>query len=376
MKLFHSLLIHAILIACLFTCLFSQHPGDLKVREGVDAFYNFEYEKSLRILSSARTEYPSHPVVHAVWAAAWYQYDQSQFSEKKVYSNFESRLQKVEKIYDSLAAIHPNQTNYLLFLGTVQSLKARIHLGQKRFLSTFYSAYKGMRMIQKANTGPYQTKDSLLPIGIVEWYSDLSNPILKLAAQSIGVRPSRYKGISKMEISARESEWAWMESMSVLAYIYQFFDLNPEKGLAYMNTLSSKYPDNFKFNIYYCLGLLQTGKINEAEKKLEILDDKLSQQRPFHQKRYRPYISFLWGELYFQKNDHNSSLVYLNQSLKEYDSDMDVVLANVFLLQGKIYDLKNMRYEARQAYKQCIKLKNSTSAIVFAKQYLNEPYKG
>ena len=55
---------------------------------------------------------------------------------------------------------------------------------------------------------------------------------------------------------------------------------------------------------------------------------------------------------------------------------MDVVLANVFLLQGKIYDLKNMRYEARQAYKQCIKLKNSTSAIVFAKQYLNEPYKG
>ena len=42
--------------------------------------------------------------------------------------------------------------------------------------------------------------------------------------------------------------------------------------------------------------------INEAEKKLEILDDKLSQQRPFHQKRYRPYISFLWGELYFQKN--------------------------------------------------------------------------
>ena len=224
MKLFHSLLIHAILIACFFTCLFSQHPGDLKVREGVDAFYNFEYEKSLRILSSARTEYPSHPVVHAVWAAAWYQYDQSQFSEKKVYSNFESRLQKVEKIYDSLAAIHPNQTNYLLFLGTVQSLKARIHLGQKRFLSTFYSAYKGMRMIQKANTGPYQTKDSLLPIGIVEWYSDLSNPVVKLAAHSIGVRPSRYKGISKMEISASESEWAWMESMSVLAYIYQFFD--------------------------------------------------------------------------------------------------------------------------------------------------------
>ena len=106
------------------------------------------------------------------------------------------------------------------------------------------------------------------------------------------------------------------------------------------------------------------------------MNNQLLEQRSYHQKRYKPYVSFLWGYYYYEKEDYDSSLVYLNQSIEEYDSDMDVILANVLLLKGKIYDQKKMRQEAKRAYKDCIKLNNSTQAIVFAKEYLNKPYKG
>ena len=59
-----------------------------------------------------------------------------------------------------------------------------------------------------------------------------------------------------------------------------------------------------------------------------------------------------------------------------YNSDLDIFLANALLLKGKIHDIQNNRFEARRAYKQCVKLKNQTAAMDFAKQYLNEPYKG
>ena len=85
MSLFLKILIHRFSILCFFSLSFAQHPGDEKVREGINAFYNYEYEKSIDILSEARIEYPLHPVVHAVWAASWYQFDQSQFDENKVY---------------------------------------------------------------------------------------------------------------------------------------------------------------------------------------------------------------------------------------------------------------------------------------------------
>ena len=89
-----------------FAYLFSQYKGDIIVREGVDAFFNYEYEKSIEILSTARINHANHPVVHAVWAAAWYQYDQSRFAMETVYSNFETRLDEIEHIYDSLILLN------------------------------------------------------------------------------------------------------------------------------------------------------------------------------------------------------------------------------------------------------------------------------
>ena len=84
----------------------------------------------------------------------------------------------------------------------------------------------------------------------------------------MGINPSRKEGIKKMEVAANESAWAWIEAMSILSITYQFFDLNKEKGLLTSQTVSKKFPDNFGYGLYYALGLMQNGKIDEAKKKL------------------------------------------------------------------------------------------------------------
>ena len=376
MRIINAALKYILLFQCAFSLSLTQHKGDSIVREGVDAFFNYEFEKSIEILSQARSKYPDHPVVHVVWAAAWYHYDQSMFSADSVYSNFEKRLNEIEFLYDSLVIAYPDNFEYLLYLGTSQSLKARIYLGEKKYLSTFYAAYQGFKSIQKSEQGAGEIKDVYLPIGVIEWYAGLKNPLIRIAARSMGINPSRKVGINKMEIAANESDWAWIEAMSILSITYQFFDLNKEKGLRTSQTVSKKFPDNFGYGLYYALGLMQNDKINEAKKKLESLDIKLAAQRPYHQKRYNPYLSYLWGNYYFLINDNKAALEYLNSCINNYNSDLDIFLANALLLKGKIHDIENNRLEARRAYKQCIKLKNQTAAIDFAKQYLNEPFKG
>ena len=121
---------------------------------------------------------------------------------------------------------------------------------------------------------------------------------------------------------------------------------------------------------------MQNGKIDEAAKKLELLNKKISLQRPYHQKRYSPYLSYLWGNYYFLTDNKKVALEYLERCINNYDSDLDIFLSNAFLLKGKIYDMQKNRFEAKRAYRKCIKLKNQTAAIEFAKQYLNEPFKG
>ena len=113
-----------------------------------------------------------------------------------------------------------------------------------------------------------------------------------------------------------------------------------------------------------------------TEKKLKFLDKQITLQRTYHQKRYGPYLSFLWANYYFLLDDKESSMKYLKKCIDDYDSDLDIFLSSAFLLKGKIYDLQNDRFEAKRFYKKCIKLNNQTAAIDFAKQYLNEPFKG
>ena len=76
------------------------------------------------------------------------------------------------------------------------------------------------------------------------------------------------------------------------------------------------------------------------------------------------------------QHDTESSMKYLKKCIDDYDSDLDIFLSSAFLLKGKIFDTQNDRFEAKRYYKKCIKLNNQTAAIDFAKQYLNEPFKG
>ena len=376
MRIFSATLKYILAIQCLLTLTMSQHPGDEVVMEGVDAFFNYDFEKSIEVLSKARIEYRNHPVVHVVWAAAWYHYDQSMFLADSVYSRFENRINEIETIYTDLVLDNPNDSEYLLYLGTSQSLKARIYLGQKKYLSTFYAAYQGLKAIKKSSEGSNEIKDVNLPIGIIEWYTGLKNPLIQIAARGMGIKPSRKEGIKKMEVAANQSTWAWVEAMSILSITYQFFDLDKKRGLFSSRVISEKYPSNFGYGLYYSMGLMQNGKIEEAEKKLKFLDEQILLQRKYHQKRYGPYLSFLWANYYFLLDDKESSMKYLKKCIDDYDSDLDIFLSSALLLKGKIYDLQNDRFEAKRFYKKCIKLNNQTAAIDFAKQYLNEPFKG
>ena len=58
----------------------AQHPGDHIVRQGGNAFYNYEFERSIEILGKARKDYPDHPGVHIAWAAAHWRKDEAELS--------------------------------------------------------------------------------------------------------------------------------------------------------------------------------------------------------------------------------------------------------------------------------------------------------
>jgi len=356
--------------------LLGQHPGDKAVRAGVDAFYNYEFDKSIQILTQARKDFPNHPGVHVTWAAAHWRRNEAHLPQNEIYANLNANLSEIESIYDSLLVAHPDHPEYLLYSGTARGLKARILLGQKKWIPTLISAYSGFRVIQKAlEKDPYLT-DAYLPIGIVEYYAGLSNILVKAGAEMFGLDASREEGITKIEVAATQSQWADTEAMSVLSFIYQFSDINNARGLEVSRTLAEKYPGNFDFQVHYIESLLRNGQLKLAKKELNRLNQQLPKLTRRHQQWFTSYLNYVWGHYYFLNGDDDKALGFINKCIDLYDAELDAILANAYLLKGQIHDKKHERMEAVIAYQKCIKRDNHAHAIILAKQYLDEPYQG
>ena len=368
---------YVILFISIFSFIFcGQRPGDKAVRAGADAFYNYEYEKSIKILTKARKDYPEHPGVHVAWAAAHWRYEEANLTIEEVYANFERNLSEIVIVYDSLVAKYPDDQEYKLYQGTAKGLNARIFLGQKKWVPTLISAYQGFRIIQKVQEKePYLT-DAYLPIGIVEYYAGMSNVLVKAGAEMFGLNASKVEGIRKMEIAATKSQWAWTESMSILSFIYQFIDINQSRGLELSKLLSEKYPNNYDYHVHYAFSLIQTGALKQARIELNKLNHKLTELGPRHRKLYTAYLNYLWGHYFFLKGQDEKAMGFLQKCIELYHAELDAFLGNAHLLQGMILDKRKDRMGAVISYNKCIELDNHTQAILLAKQYLNEPFQG
>ena len=354
----------------------AQHPGDNIVRQGGNAFYNYEFERSIEILGKARKDFPEHPGVHIAWAAAHWRKDEAELSLEQIYSNFDNNLEDVELIYDSLLLIYPDNAEYMLYYGCALGLKARTLLGQKKWISTFLSAYKGFRIIQKAAELDSTNLDAYLPIGIVEYYAGLSNVLVKTGAEYFGLEASREEGIRKMEIAASQSPWAWTESLSVLSYIYQFIDIDEKRGLEVSKKLFEEFPNNYDYKIHYVVSLLQTGDIKSSKLLLNDLDKTLNKQRARHQTAFGSYLNYLWGYYYYLIGDDEKSLEYLDKCINYYFAELDAFLGEAYFLKAKIMDKRGNRVLARKYYRKCIKLNNFSHVITLSKQYLKDPFEG
>jgi len=66
----------------------------------------------------------------------------------------------------------------------------------------------------------------------------------------------------------------------------------------------------------------------------------------------------------------------VNQAVNSYAAELDIVLGNAYLLQGKCFDKLGKRKQAKESYNMCIDLNNLSDAILKSKTYLKNPYQG
>ena len=348
--------------------------GDSLIMEGARAFYNYDFDRSIKVLNIARDKYPTHPGVHFIWASAKYYISQARDETIVTYDTLKNSLDHIDPIYEKLVADFPNNQGYKLYFGSSKGLRARSSLGKKEWISVLIQSYTGFKIIKEvANKNPDMI-DAQLPIGIVEYYASISNPIIKFLVSIYGLDASKYSALEKISNAAKYSDWAWIEASGVIAFIYLWIENDPGKAILFTNRLNLEFPNNYYYRIIHTESLIKNFRLDEAWNQIDLLEKNFKNLTLKQRQWYGPYLDYEKSLILFYEKKYNKSFQLIEKAILNYNGELDMVLGNLFLLKGKILDIWKRHEEAKGFYKECIGLANFSYAIAESKKYLISPF--
>jgi len=348
--------------------------GDSLIMEGARAFYNYDFDRSIKVLNIARDKYPTHPGVHFIWASAKYYISQARDETIVTYDTLKNSLDHIDPIYEKLVADFPNNQGYKLYFGSSKGLRARSSLGKKEWISVLIQSYTGFKIIKEvANKNP-EMVDAQLPIGIVEYYASISNPIIKFLVSIYGLDASKYSALEKISNAAKYSDWAWIEASGVIAFIYLWIENDPGKAILFTNRLNLEFPNNYYYRIIHTESLIKNFRLDEAWNQIDLLEKNFKNLTLKQKQWYGPYLDYEKSLILFYEKKYNKSFQLIEKAILNYNGELDMVLGNLFLLKGKILDIWKRHEEAKDFYKECIGLANFSYAISESKKYLISPF--
>jgi len=348
--------------------------GDFLVWEGIYAFYNYEFDKSVKVLSTARNQFPTHPAVHLTWVVAKWLKSQAYDGIEDSYITLDQSLNEAIPIYEDLVDQFPDEPLYKLYLFSSKGFKARVHLGKKEWLRVVIEGIKGYRGVAIIHSQNPELWDSYFPLGMLNFYAGISSPIVRFFAGLFGIKADKEIGLSQISIAAEKGEFSWIEANQALVFIYLWINDDYESSLPIALELRNEFPASIYNQHLYSESLIRMGKLDQAKTNIDLTFEMVKSLPQIAKEAWIPTLKYQRALLEFYQGNYDSSLGWVTESIDEFNAELDVPLGFGYVLRGNIYDIKNERKLAIIDYRTAMELSNYTSAMRQAKRYLEEPF--
>lgn len=352
----------------------SDRPGNDRLWEGIKAFYSYNFDEAVNILSEVKVNHPEHPTVHFTWAVSKWLRAQAYDGTEASYDTLYKALDKIIPVYEHYIKTIPDEPGYRLYDAASKGLKARVHLGRKEWLNVILegiNGYTGVLSVHKNNPDLY---DSYFPLGILNYYSGNMSGFFRFMSGFVGIEADKDLGLRFINIASEKGEFAWIEASQVLVFIYLWMDSDFKKALEISQLLVDKIPESIYNQHLFTESLIRNNKLNFAKtnlKKTYIMAENIP---PLSKKSWIPTLNYQQALLAFYMQDFDRAMSFSTMSIEHFNAELDTPLGFSYLLRGMIYDLMGDRKNAVSDYRSVINLDNHTAAIIDARQYLNRPY--
>jgi len=290
---------------------------DQKINSGMDAAYNFNFNKASKIFLQVVHNYPKKPEGYHYLSMLYLWYYLGSKSEIE-YSSFvrysDIALDLAKRDLDA----NENSDNANYILAQIYTLRAMANAKKQNSFEAFWATKKAVDFYKttlKINPKYY---DAYYGLGLFKYTLSFVPSLFNWALKVTGLSGDKIEGLRLLKKSFKYGKTTKVESAYHLSRIYVDFIADYDSSEAYLSPISSKYPRNIIFNYQHALLNLNRRELNKADNYL----DKILSLRDSKFVQTNSFAFFLKGEIEFRNNNFAKANEFYDKFLtttKDFD---------------------------------------------------------
>jgi tetratricopeptide (TPR) repeat protein len=367
------------------------HPDDEPTREGLERFYNSDYDAAIQDLEMALRAHPDDPFAanHLLEAVLVREIDREGALDAELYLGTEflrakrmsvdaevrTRIQELAKQALQLSGerlrTKPDDVDALYARGVTRSLSA-IYEGliEKAWYSAFRDALGAYDDHKRVLELAPSYNDAKVVVGVYS-YIVAALPIYeRVVAFMLNIKGGKAEGIESIRQAANAGGEASVDAKTALSLFLAREHQYPE-ALSVMLGLYRLYPRNFHYGLSEADLFRSSGKLTEA---VVAYRDLLAQgQRNMTPQPLLARASINLGQALHSQGNYRAAANAFESVIQMPGADRGQ-LARTKLLAGEMYDLLHDRNAAARKYQEVIAMTDNPIEGREAKRLLKDPY--
>jgi tetratricopeptide (TPR) repeat protein len=384
-----------VLLACLLAAVPIATVREL-VSRGYEHFYNLEYQQALADFEGAAAQEPGVPDLHNHIAQAllYSEMHRNGALESEMVSGNNSFLRRPamnpppeiqQRFHDEIRTAmelsqarlreDPADTGALYAMGVAHGLRANYNfLVRKAWRDALRDATAGRKLHNRVTELEPANVDARLMQGVHDYVVGSLPLFYRMLGFVVGFRGDKSRGLRTLEEVARNGSVNRLDASFLLCALYRR-EGQPRRALPLLEELARRFPRNYLLRFEQAQMHSAAGNKDEALAAVAEVGELKEQGAPGYAGVPWEKIYFHAGTIEFWYNDLDAALEKMRKVTQAADRvDLNTgVLAWMRL--GQIYDLRQQRALALEAYRSAIEYAPSAEAARESRRYLASPYR-
>jgi len=236
---------------------------DEKLQEGIEAFYNTEWEKAESLFQELMEEDEKDPQPH--FFSSMMPFWEYFFIEQNedLADEFLTRSEKAVDLSEQKLDSSPNDTTMVLLLSGLHGYRSLVAAGESNYRVAIRSGMTGFSYTRKLLSLDTDRPDARIGRGMFYYMLGSVPSELKWATNIAGLKGDMEQGFEELKIAAESDSYVSNDATMLLMYLYNKEE-RYEEALSYAEKLTERLPKNIIFKFKKAEILENSGNKDQA----------------------------------------------------------------------------------------------------------------